>query len=405
MRAAPAGLLVLFLAASAHAQTLGEHVGEHVGEHLKTKKKKKKKAPSHSRPRPAPVWHPAPRPAEPPKTEDKPKGPQLPYRVFVPDFQLDPEFSVAYRGWRPQDYPSMDVETENAATFSVGVRAKLFRIINVHRAYYESNAVSSPRRKGASIAVKTASTAPAAAWLLGAIGIDVNWVLEPIIRYEARAFESELTPKRPIRIIPHSADKNADLSTFPLTTETLRMTSAFETLIFGLRYHHDNDPSGIISTSGGTLPPIYFGVGLVSYSKPYMVRVGDFVLDDLVFDARLKGAGLALGGELPMKPDHFFASLSTQLGVGQVDLTHNFTLNETVPDGWLIGYAQGELSGGYLYPILRTRPTLLAGIEASVGGATFFYFKALSSSDEERQTPPLNWDLLWGARVFLTLPL
>jgi hypothetical protein len=398
--------------APAAAQSIGGRVDEHVDQELegrpgkKKKKKKRKKRPTQSGPRhrsagagPA-AAETEPEPSEP---EPEPRGPKIPRRVLGGTFQLDPQLSIGYRGWRPQDFPSIDVSTENALTWSVGTRIKL-GFLSVHRAAYESNGLAAPRRSEASTATRAASATPVAAWLLGVVGFPVDWVLEPIIRYEARAFESTLTPKQPIRVIPRSASQDQDLSLFPATTEQLTMTSTFETLVIGLMYHHDNDPSGIITTRAGSLPRLYFGVGLAQYAKPYMVRVGDAVLDDLLFDARLRGAGLALGLETVQKPERFFVELSTQIGIGEVSLMKDFTVNETLPDGWLIGYAQGELTAGYLHPLLRTRPSLLGGLAASIGGATFYYFQPVSS-DEDVRIPPANWDLLWGLRAFLVLPL
>lgn len=402
-------LASVVLAPPLGAQTLGGKVDQHVDRNLPSggKKKpppKKKKGGGH-----APARHdagparpePAPGPVAP---RPKKKKSELPYRVFGKSFQLDPTTGLAYRGWRPQSYQSIDVSTENSLTWHLGARAKLF-FVSVDQAYYESNGIASPRREGASIATKVASAAPAAAWFIGAIGFPFDWVLEPIIRYEARAFQSTLTPEKPVRVIPHSASKNDPTTAFPATTSQLTLTSAFETLVIGLRYHHDNDPSGIISSEGGSFPKIYFGVGFTQYSKPYQVRVGNAVLSDLLFDARMRGGGLALGLDTGQRPEEFFLEVSTQVGIGEVRLLEDLTVNEGLPPGWLIGYTQGELTAGYLHPITRTRPTLLGGIAASVGGATFFYFKPFTTSEEDKSTPAANWDLLWGLKAFIVVPL
>jgi hypothetical protein len=402
-------LAVLSSAAPAAAQSLGDTVKQHVDQGLDKKKppkksdgkkRKKKPRPPRQHAQPSNTGTAYTKPDE----ETEPEGPQLPHRVLIPELQLDPTVALAYRGWKPQNYPTLTVHTENAATVSVGVRMKLFSILTIDRMHYESNAFASPRRSGTGIAQDVGKTAPAAAWFLGQIGIPIKWVFKPIIRYEARAFESDVTPDRPVRLVPRSAKASDDLSTLPTVTETLRMSSAFETFVVALQYHHDNDPSGLIQTQGGSLPPIYFGVGLVSYKKPYMVRVGNLVLEDLLFDASFRGAGLAFGLETPQKPRRFFADFSGQVGLGEVQLTDSFTLNEALPKDWWIGYAQGDLTLGYLHPILATMPTLLGGISASIGGATFYYFKAFAQEGEQT-VPPANWDVLWGARIFLTLPL
>ena len=342
--------------------------------------------------------------SEPEPAAAQPPGPDYPLRVFGSAFEIDPSTSGAYRGWRPQSYPHINVSTENAATWSVGVRLRVY-FVSVEQARYESNGVSSPRVSGGGAATKVATGVPAAAWFIGAIGFPFEWILEPIVRYEARSFQSTLTPQQPIRVIPQSASANDDLSAFPATMQKLRLTSAFETMVVALQYRHDNDPTGLISSRSGSFPSIYFGAGLVQYWKPYMVRVGDAVLNGILFDARLRGAGLALGFSTPQKPDSFYIDFSGQLGLGEVKLTDGFTLNETLPKGWLIGYGQGDLTAGYLYPLIRTRPTLMVGVSGSIGGATFFYFKPTRSEGDNSSAPALNWDLLWGARANMVLPL
>lgn len=405
-RLAPSvAFLALALAGTpALAQTIGGQVDRHVDENLPSAGGKKKKAKKKSKKKvqhAAPDSEPAPAPGPP---RPKPKQTELPYRIFGKKFQLDPTTGLAYRGWRPQSYQDIDVSSENTLTWHVGARAKLY-FVSISHAYYESNGIASPRRQGASVATRAASATPAAAWFLGAIGFPFDWVLEPIIRYEARAFQSTLTPQRPVRVIPHSASKNDDLTAFPATTAQLTMTSAFETFVIGLRYHHDNDPSGIITSESGSFPKLYFGVGFTQFSKPYQVRVGDAVLSELLFDAQLRGAGLALGLETGQKPESFFVDVSSQLGIGEVRLMDDYTVNETLPKGWLIGYAQGEVTAGYLHPLTRTRPTLLGGVAGSLGGATFFYFKPFTTSEEDKSTPALNWDLLWGLKAFIVVPL
>jgi hypothetical protein len=214
-------------------------------------------------------------------------------------------------------------------------------------------------------------------------------------------------PLRVARLREHgdSADGNAPLDAFPQTNERLRIVSFYETFVAGFRYNHDNDPSGIIGAKPGSIPPIYFGVGYTRYAKPYQVTVGDAVFDEAVFDARFEGLGLALGLDTNQKPERFYANVATQFGLGRVMLTHNYVLNEDLPENWAIGYAQGNFNVGYIHPLLYSMPTPLIGAEASLGGATFFYFKTVRQEGEPLETPPLNWDLLWAVRAYFTLPL
>jgi len=81
------------------------------------------------------------------------------------------------------------------------------------------------------------------------------------------------------------------------------------------------------------------------------------------------------------------------------------TFVSTLVEAQTIGYAQGNFTVGYLHPIAYTMPTPLIGADISLGGATFFYFKTVREEGEPMDTPPLNWDLLWQARAYFTLPL
>jgi hypothetical protein len=80
-------------------------------------------------------------------------------------------------------------------------------------------------------------------------------------------------------------------------------------------------------------------------------------------------------------------------------------VNEGLPADWLIGYAQGNLTVGYLYPLLRTKPTVFISGALNGGGITFFYFKTKREPGEQTTSPAANWDFLWGARASVIIPL
>jgi hypothetical protein len=410
-RTALAWAVVIALVAFSHpvrAQSIRDAVGGHLDQNLENRPKKKKRSRPRQRHRaPAAPVAAQSTPAPPPEPEPQPTGPDLPVRVIGRNLKLDPSIGIGYRGWQPQQYHSLSVRTENALTWQLELKAQFFSLLTLHRGYYESNAVNGPRHEGAVIAAEIGGKAPKAVWVLGVLGVPIKWVLEPLIRYESRAFESTATPRngRLVRIIPHSADGNAPLDSFPETNAKLRMVSFYETFVVGLRYNHDNDPSGVIGAKPGSIPPLYFGVGYTRYAKPYQVTVGDAVFDEAVFDARFEGLGLAFGLDTNQKPKRFYASVATQLGLGRVKLTENYELNDDLPENWAIGYAQGNVAVGYIHPLLITMPTPLVGLEASAGGATFFYFKTVRQEGEPLETPPLNWDLLWAVRAYFTLPL
>jgi hypothetical protein len=315
----------------------------------------------------------------------------------------------------------VSVKAHEYFTWSVEVSAKLFGLVNIHRGYYESNALAPPRTSSAEVAAQIGNQVPKAAWLLGMIGVPITKAWEPVIRYETRAFRTTAVPDSPVRIVPHDTPANADITTpgspyfTPTTTSRFSMVSGFETLVLGLQYNQSDDGSAVINPDAGPLPPFYFGVGFTQYTKPYQVTVGNSVLDQYLFDARFRGAGLAGGVQLPTKPDHVLLSASAQLGLGEVRLLDDMTLNELLPKTqqgsglrppeWLIGYLQGDVTIGYVYPLLRTAPAVLVTIAANGGGATFFYFKTQVEQGQSVSAPPLNWDFLWGIRGMVTVPL
>jgi hypothetical protein len=247
------------------------------------------------------------------------------------------------------------------------------------------------------------------------IGVPVAKAWEPVIRYESRAFKTSAQPSRPVYVVPHETPADTDLSTIGQTTAELQLVSGFETFVAAIKYNHSKDPSAVVGGSKDTIPPFYLGLGLTAYSKPYQVTVGDDVLDDVIFDARFRGAGLAFGLETKSRPDAFYVDLAGQLGLGEVLLLEDLSLNDLLPKAenrgglrapeWLIGYLQGDVTVGYLYPVLRTQPTVLLSLALTGGGATFFYFKTQVEEGEQVDAPPLNWDFLWGVRGAVIVPL
>lgn len=403
------------------AASVSDRVRDHVSTNLeeprpKAKKEKpRRKKSERSRPRKDTAVGASSAPPEAEPEVEKPKGPKIPRRVIGRDLELDPRVGGGYRGWVLQQYPAVDVSAQSYFTWSIETKARFFRLVNLHRGYYESNGLSGPRHSGAVVAAQVGERVPQAAWLLGMVGVPITRAWEPVIRYEARAFRTTARPNRPVRVLPHGTPKSADVDAIPATVGALSMVSGFETFVAGMRYSHARDNSATLGQGEQHFPPLYFGVGLTSYGKPYQVTVGDSVLDDVLFDARFRGAGLAFGFELPPKPDRFFLDVAGQVGLGEVRLLEDLTLNELLPQTrprsgvtppeWLIGYAQGDVSVGYVHTLLATQPSVLLSGTLTGGGATFFYFKTQAEEGEAIDAPPLNWDFLWGARVALTIPL
>jgi hypothetical protein len=338
---------------------------------------------------------------ETPQAPPGPPAPALPQRLFGKYFQLDVQLGGGYRGWLPQQFQHVAVNVGTYYVWTIDVKAKFFRFLNLHRGYYESNGLSGPRTKEAAVAAQIGSYVPKAAWVLGVLGFPITKVWEPIIRYESRAFHTEARPKRDVCVVTDAVAN--DLSTCQRSLDGLRVTSGFETFVAGVRY--DQSKTEAAQSGKPALPPITMGIGLMSYRKPYQVNVNGNTLEGYVFDGRFRGAGLMLGTDIGGGPDRFFANIDAQLGLGRVDLTQHITLNSLAPEDWLMGYVEGNLVVGYTWPIYRGIPTLMLVPQASAGGASFFFFKTNSEPGEKNTVASANWDLLWSVHADLMLSL
>jgi hypothetical protein len=328
-------------------------------------------------------------------------GPKLPKRVFPASYlRLDLKFDSAYRGWFPQQYSSADVDVAGYLTWSVAVKGKFFKYLTLHRGSYESNGLSAPRTKNAAIAAQVGKHTPKAAKALAYIGFPFMKTWQPIIRYEARAFNTSATPKIPVCTVDY--ESSADLMDCPRRMDPLRVISSFETLVAGVLFTPDWDSRSHLATRKGKVPPVYAGLGLMSYSKPYQVTIDGNTLEEFLFDGRFRGAGLALGTKLGGGARRFFARADLQVGLGEVALTEDLTLNEVAPEDWLLGYIQGNLVAGYNLVVFDGPPTIYFRPSLTAGGASFHF---VSTSGEDESAPNLNWDFLWSARAALTIAL
>ncbi len=403
--------------APASAQSVRDAVKQHVEEELdrtKQKKKEQRKREAKREAKPKEVKPQAKKPRSTKHTkkesdkgkEDKPEDdkPQPPFRVIGGDLKIDLKVGAGYRGWLPQQYPNVEVDMASYFTWTVSGRAKIFKWLAIHRAYYESSGLSGPRTEEAAVASEVGSYAPKAAWVLGMLGFPIFKVWEPIIRYESRAFRTRARSKQPEGVCLITEQFEGEIDTCPRVNE-LRIISGFETLIAGVRYNHHKDPTPVIQAPKGKVPPIFFGIGLMSYTKPYQVTIEGATLEGLLFDGRFRGIGLAGGTDLGGGVYRFYADLDLQIGLGEVSLTENLTLNELAPEGWLIGYLQGSATIGYRLPLWRFAPTLMFVPTVTGGGASFFFFETSPEEGEEGTTAAVNWDFLWAVRGSLVLTL
>jgi hypothetical protein len=426
---------------AAHAQTLKDQLKEHVREGIEHSEEKHKPQPeSEPKPdkEPEPEKKPEPKPA--PKAEKKPDkkpetsppdasgdgfqiaiggddvasdaappketGPKLPVRVFGKGFQLDVTLGLGYRGWYPQQYESADVDIGSYATWNIDVKAKLFGFLNLRRGYYESNGISGPRTDEAAVAAQIGGFVPKAVWLLGVLGVPISKMWEPQIRYESRAFATTAHPRTDVCVVDRKAPEDA--MDCPGTMGDIKVISTFETLVAGVRYDQSKDNSPVVgSYVKRKIPPLFFGVGLMQYRKPYQLTIDGYTLAKYLFDARFRGAGLALGTDFGGGLDHFYSDIDVQLGLGEASLTDKITLNELVPNGQLLGYIQGMATLGYRWPIIRAAPTLILVPQASAGGATFFLVdtKSHEGDNATSTSPNVNWDFMWALQVSLLIPL
>lgn len=394
------------------AQTLRDAVKDHVKQGLDEDKPKPpregtKPQKQQSAPRDATPAHPPDQPDHAWKfSTDDPPAPlpvnPLPRRIIGDYLRLDFKVDGAYRGWLPQQYDTARVKVGGYYTYSLEVRGKLFKYVNLHRGYYESNALAAPRTNEAAVAATVGAHLPKAAWLLAMVGVPISRAWEPMVRYEARAFNTTATPKVPLCIVPRNASD--DLSDCPRTTNTLEIVSGIETLTLGVRFDPAKQGGPVIANqSAKRVPPVFFGLGLMSYRKPYQVTVDGNTLGDYLFDGRFRGAGLALGTNVGGGVRQLFVDADVQLGLGEVQLTKTLTLNELTPDDWLIGYVQGTVTAGYRFVLVEGPPTIFFTPVLSGGGASFHFFR--TDGGGEGRTPSLNWDFLWSVRAAFELAI
>ena len=418
------------------AQSLREEVRKHVeqGMDRARKRQKRRKAQRRGRPRrartdqydrsrsdvepsvaprePAPVETsvqalttspaPAPTPSNEPSLEPAAAAPVLPQRLIPDQLQLDVEVGGGYRGWFPQQFEHVAVHMAHYFTWNISVRARLFKLVALREGYYESNALAPPRTREAVVLAQVGSHVPKAAWLLGELGFPFLEVWEPTIRYEARAFRTSARPDRAVCVVPRSGGP-ADLSSCATSSEALRVVSGFETLVVGVRYRQDREPGLSPTERAAALPPLFFGVGLMAYEKPYQLTVGGSTLDDVLFDARFLGAGLAFGTKVGGGIGRFAFDVHVQVGLGEVSLTEDLSIGDVIPDDWLLGYVQGNALLSVAIPLWAGLPTVVFRPALSLGGAGFYLLDTVVEQGEGFATPSVNWDLLWSARAALVL--
>lgn len=428
-----AALCMLALPAGpAAAQSLKDSVKKHVDEGIdssRDKDKKKTDAKPKPKKKPKPKAKPKKKPRKKPRrkippgesdvsldlggigegvTDDKGNKLSLPHRFWPRYFKMDIKFGGGYRGWAPQQYDNVKVDVGHYATWNVDVKAKIFKFLTLHRGYYESNALKAPRNDDAAVAESVGKHAPKAAWLFGSIGFPFLKIWEPVIKYETRAFRTRAIPVegKSVCIVPRkNPPPSLDPADCPPTTEELDIVSGFETLIAGVRYNQNKDPDAVIREPDDKLPPLFFGIGLMQYQKPYQLTIDDVTLDEALFDARFRGVGLAFATKLGGGVNRFVFDIEAQAGLGEVSLTDELDVNDVLPADWVVGYVQGNAQVRINIPLWKFAPTLMFQPSGSFGGAAFYLIDTDLEEGEEQTTPTVNWDILWAAKAALVLSI
>jgi hypothetical protein len=304
----------------------------------------------------------------------------------------------AARGWAPQASPVVAVSPQTQATWFVDARLRLFNVVNLHRAYYESNALVAPTGSNTQLD-QAAAAATKSAWLLGMLGVQVNPNVDVAVRYEARSFATTVTPDSPVLFIPRDAAADA-LATAASSTTPVRMTSTLQTLFAGVLLRQDSKPTDHQQLRIGG---VFVGLGVTQIQKPYVYPS----TPAMVFDARFQGIGMAIGIRSAPEPDHPFWDLTIQQGYGTAKLTDKVDLKSLLPNDmeqmWFLGLGG---TAGYFVGLTKGPPTVSIG---AVGNADFNYFFATKKDDKycttnsagETVCPTygLNYDLLWGAQA------
>lgn len=401
--------LWLLTAAPAHAQDIRDVVRDHLDRELEHKpaprrhndRPRVKHRPPHVHERrvePSPTPVPVVERAAPQPLAATP----LPQRVFDKYVRLDVSLGGGYRGWLPQQFPQVKVAVGTYYVWTVDVKVKLFKLVTLHRGYYESNALAGPRTEQAAVAAQVGSYIPKAAWVLGVLGFPWFKVWEPILRYESRAFHTEARPRGAVCVV--TDEVASDLSMCKRSKGKLEITSGFETFVAGVRYDQSRNPDR--DPQQDVLPPLTFGLGLLSYRKPYQVNVNGNTLDGYLFDGRFRGAGLQLGIDFNRGPDKFSFNVDAQLGLGEVKLTDQLTLNSLAPENWWMGYIVGNANVSYSWPLYRGVPTIMLVPSAALSGASFFFFKTKPDRGQDQSdVAAANWDLLWSIYASLVVSL
>lgn len=343
-------------------------------------------------------WAAAPARGEP---DPEPPTSELPYRVLGPKLSLDLSVDTGYRHWIPQQYPTIDVVEHGYFTWSVSLRARLFRFLSLHHGYYESSSVTSPHSETGVVVGTAGRHLPKAAWAMAHLGFPISRAWEPVLRVEARAIETAARPRVPVCVV--GREETITEGACAPSTDPFDVVSGYETIVLGVRYNPAAGQGAVLGA--GARWSIHGGAGLLSYVKPIQNTVGAPGLRDLLFDGRFRGGGIAIGGAFDLGTQGIFAHANGQLGMGRVVLARGLDLTDVVPSGWRVGYLQGDGALGWRFIILRGPPTLILQPWLSAHVFRLGFVTSPAHRGFDADPPALGWDFLWSARAAVVIPL
>jgi hypothetical protein len=230
--------------------------------------------------------------------------------------------------------------------------------------------------------------------LMGGLKLSRDWSWELMVQHRREVFRSVVTPLQPLRFVPYdSVDAgHADVSTFPRVSRPIDSVTAFESTSVGALV--DLGKASAYYSHG------FVGLAYTRYQKPYMLRYGDSVLPDYLFDGHFSAFGVELGGFRNEDPTNggLLYDIRAQISAGKVELTRDLDLGKLVDstrNG--IGFLQGHIGVGYLFRLVRASWSLAAGVHAEATANYFFAYSKSSDAQSGRDSSvTLNYDILFG---------
>ena len=295
--------------------------------------------------------------------------------------------------WLPAQNPSVHLSAAPYRTWSFELRGGIDGLFSLHRLALETDGSSWFGSSGPAVTRSVGASDVSAAAALIMIGLPFlrvggpTW-WEPIVRYEVSSYATTATPSRSVCLVSRDADTSVDPPACTRTDAPLKMASRFESFVVGAQFGRPDGPAFA-----------HVGVDLVRQRKPYQVNVDGRTLDDLLFDARFGGAGLAMGFGVGREEGLSFRG-GLHFGTAWVSLSDDLSLGSVVPAGWDLEYFRWDTTLSYGLLLWRGPPLLHLRAAVDASGSHFLY-----RQDGREETPSLSRDIFFGGRLALVLML